>query len=129
MCLAIPAEIVEFLADGMARVRSTASADDLRHAARRLEIATMCSSMWLRAEQDRPAGARAPSTCCRDRVKARSCSMKYVDEYRDGRVARTLGPHRPSRRAGPDLSFMNFARHTHAISRYGSPICCPATFA
>ena len=47
--------------------------------------------------------------------------MKYIDEYRDGEVAKTLGAaiHREAR---PDrrYHFMEFCGgHTHAISRYG----------
>jgi hydrogenase expression/formation protein HypD len=47
--------------------------------------------------------------------------MKYVDEYRDGRVARTLGT-AIAQAAAPDRTyrFMEFCGgHTHAISRYG----------
>ena len=47
--------------------------------------------------------------------------MKYADEYRDGRLARTLAA-RIARKAAPDATyhFMEFCGgHTHAISRYG----------
>jgi hydrogenase expression/formation protein HypD len=54
--------------------------------------------------------------------------MKYIDEFRDGEVARTLarriaGAVQPARR----YSFMEFCGgHTHAISRYGLSELLPA---
>jgi hypothetical protein len=47
--------------------------------------------------------------------------MKYVDEFRDGRVARRLAARdRARRRSGARLHLMEFCGgHTHAISRYG----------
>lgn len=47
--------------------------------------------------------------------------MKYVDEFRDGTLARGLGE-AIARAADParDYAFMEFCGgHTHAISRYG----------
>ena len=47
--------------------------------------------------------------------------MKYVDEYRDGALAKTLSAS-IAREARPDrvYRFMEFCGgHTHAISRYG----------
>lgn len=47
--------------------------------------------------------------------------MKYVDEYRDGKVARGLAAAIADKAAaGRDYAFMEFCGgHTHAISRYG----------
>ncbi|MBW7861326.1 MAG: hydrogenase formation protein HypD [Rhodocyclaceae bacterium] len=47
--------------------------------------------------------------------------MKYVDEFRDGRLARTLaGAIAREASAGREYAFMEFCGgHTHAISRYG----------
>ena len=47
--------------------------------------------------------------------------MKYIDEFRDGKLARSLGAaiHREAQ-AGRRYSFMEFCGgHTHAIARYG----------
>jgi hydrogenase expression/formation protein HypD len=52
--------------------------------------------------------------------------MKYVDEFRDGKVARSVAQAiaaevQPERR----YHLMEFCGgHTHAISRYGLPTCC-----
>jgi hydrogenase expression/formation protein HypD len=54
--------------------------------------------------------------------------MKYVDEYRDGRLARSLAA-RIAMAADPSASyhFMEFCGgHTHAISRYGLEDLLPA---
>nr|MCU0977271.1 hydrogenase formation protein HypD [Steroidobacteraceae bacterium] len=54
--------------------------------------------------------------------------MKYVDEFRDGKLARTLAA-AISREARPDrqYSFMEFCGgHTHAIARYGVTDLLPA---
>ncbi|MEJ0095008.1 MAG: hydrogenase formation protein HypD [Methylocella sp.] len=54
--------------------------------------------------------------------------MKYVDEYRDGRIARTLGATiARTVRLDRDYRFMEFCGgHTHAISRYGIEDLLPA---
>ncbi len=55
--------------------------------------------------------------------------MKYVEEFRDGDVARQIAAQiaaevRDDRR----YHFMEFCGgHTHAISRYGVTTCCPPT--
>ena len=54
--------------------------------------------------------------------------MKYVDEFRDGKLARTLAA-AIAREARPDrqYSFMEFCGgHTHAIARYGVADLLPA---
>jgi hydrogenase expression/formation protein HypD len=54
--------------------------------------------------------------------------MKYIDEFRDGEIAKTLA-HKIARLAQPGrcYSFMEFCGgHTHAISRYGLPDLLPA---
>ena len=54
--------------------------------------------------------------------------MKYVDEFRDGEVARGLAE-AIAREARPDrrYAFMEFCGgHTHAISRYGVADLLPA---
>jgi hydrogenase expression/formation protein HypD len=54
--------------------------------------------------------------------------MKYVDEFRDGKLARTLAT-AITREARPDCqySFMEFCGgHTHAIARYGVADLLPA---
>lgn len=53
--------------------------------------------------------------------------MKYIDEFRDGEIAKTLA-HKIARLAQPQrrYSFMEFCGgHTHAISRYGLPDLLP----
>ncbi|MGB4361263.1 MAG: hydrogenase formation protein HypD [Rhodoferax sp.] len=55
--------------------------------------------------------------------------MKYIDEFRDGEIAKTLA-HKITRLAQPGrhYSFMEFCGgHTHAISRYGLPDLLPPT--
>ncbi|MDO9143918.1 hydrogenase formation protein HypD [Rhodoferax sp.] len=55
--------------------------------------------------------------------------MKYVDEFRDGEIAKTLA-YKIARLAQPGrrYSFMEFCGgHTHAISRYGLPDLLPPT--
>ena len=55
--------------------------------------------------------------------------MKYIDEFRDGALARQLGE-RIAAEAGPArrYSFMEFCGgHTHAIARYGLPELLPPT--
>ena len=54
--------------------------------------------------------------------------MKYVDEYRDGKLARGIAEAiRAEARAGVDYRFMEFCGgHTHAISRYGVEDLLPA---
>ena len=54
--------------------------------------------------------------------------MKYIDEYRDGELARQIAAriHQASR-PGHDYRFMEFCGgHTHAISRYGVSDLLPA---
>jgi len=55
--------------------------------------------------------------------------MKYIDEYRDGALARTLAQRIQSlAQAGRSYSFMEFCGgHTHAISRYGIANLLPAS--
>jgi hydrogenase expression/formation protein HypD len=54
--------------------------------------------------------------------------MKYVDEFRDGKLARTLaGAIAAIADSGRDYAFMEFCGgHTHAISRYGVTDLLPA---
>lgn len=53
--------------------------------------------------------------------------MKYVDEYRDGKLARKIAQDiRNEVQAGKDYYFMEFCGgHTHAIFRYGIPDLLP----
>lgn len=54
--------------------------------------------------------------------------MKYVDEFRDGELARQLAAKiRAEARTDRTYSFMEFCGgHTHALSRYGVPALLPA---
>ncbi|PJB03085.1 MAG: hydrogenase formation protein HypD, partial [Hydrogenophilales bacterium CG_4_9_14_3_um_filter_63_34] len=55
--------------------------------------------------------------------------MKYVDEFRDGEVAKGLAKAIAAEaRADRRYHFMEFCGgHTHAISRYGVPDLLPAS--
>ena len=54
--------------------------------------------------------------------------MKYIDEFRDGAEARTLGERIAAEvEPGRSYRFMEFCGgHTHAISRYGIRELLPA---
>ena len=54
--------------------------------------------------------------------------MKYVDEYRDGRIAGAIAARIAAEASeGRDYHFMEFCGgHTHAISRYGLEDLLPA---
>ena len=54
--------------------------------------------------------------------------MKYIDEFRDGELAKNIAANIPREAAATrDYSFMEFCGgHTHAISRYGIADLLPA---
>ena len=125
MCLAIPAEVTELLPDNMARVSfdgvgkevSVALVEDLA-----VGDYVIIHVGYALSKIDAGGGAPHAGTHRRARIgRVRGRVMKYVNEYRDGRLARSLaatiaGTVDPERR----YHFMEFCGgHTHAISRYG----------
>ena len=73
-----------------------------------------------RSRSSRGAGLAGPERC-----------VKYIDEFRDGELARTLAA-AIAREADPARSYrlMEFCGgHTHAISRYGLTDLLPANVA
>ena len=120
MCLAIPVQVTELLDGGMARVTldgvgkviSLALVDDVQvgdyvilhvgYALNRLDPEEAEKTLALLAEFG-------------------SLGMKYVDEYRDGEMARGIAATiAREARPGREYRFMEFCGgHTHAIARYG----------
>jgi hypothetical protein len=129
MCLALPARVVELserrpgrrrprrrTQAGVDRAGARGAGRRLRHRARR-----------PRHRPARPRGGRAPRWRCSP--SCRQARMKYVDEFRDGELARGIAASAspPRLQPGARYSFMEFCGgHTHAIARYGVTELLPA---
>ena len=127
MCLAIPVEVREVLPDDMAKVSldgvvkvvSTALIDDVK-----VGDYVVLHVGYALAKIDPEEAQRTIELL--NAVGSRR--MKYVDEYRDGALARSLAAE-IAREARPDRTYrlMEFCGgHTHAISRYGLEDLLPA---
>ena len=134
MCLAIPVRVVELLGERHGRGRPGRHAQgDLAGAGRRRAGRRLRDpACRLRAVQARPRGGRSSTLALfaeMAKAAAQDAGMKYIDEFRDGELARNLAaasPPRPSPAARYRL--MEFCGgHTHAISRYGIADLLPPT--
>ncbi len=124
MCLAIPVQVTELLDGDMARVTldgvqkiiSLALVEDVKPGDYViLHVGYALNKIDPEEARGNPRAARGSGA---DRGSGR---MKYVDEYRDGKLARAIAATiRAEARPEKSYRFMEFCGgHTHAIARYG----------
>ena len=121
MCLAIPVQVTELLDGDMARVRSTACRKTISLAlvedVRPGDYVILHVGYALNKTRPRGGGKNA-GAARRSGAISRSARMKYVDEYRDGKLARAIAATITRRgAAGAILSLHGILRRPHPRHR------------